>query len=193
MADAEYVADAPACSDPHTDPVLDGYGPEPWVNWSVYPCGHLEECTLDGDRVRWSTNPPPIGLTRTGECPCSTASCREDAMVVVEYDETGKPRVWCDPCIEEFVHALLVEGLRPIASCCGHRARNGSILLADGRELLINPGPVVGMQPLDPAYTARLREAAQALLTDIDDGCACGCSPSHEAVERLREALKENP
>jgi hypothetical protein len=50
---------------------------------------------------------------------------------------TVKPGVWCDPCIASLVAALNYGGVETVASCCGHGERNGSIALADGRELLV--------------------------------------------------------
>ena len=61
------------------------------------------------------------------------------------------PGVWCDPCIAPLVKALNEsdlpvvpsrlnpDGIRTLASCCGHGVRPGRISLADGRELLILP------------------------------------------------------
>jgi hypothetical protein len=62
---------------------------------------------------------------------------REAAMVVLDRDEAGTPTVWCDPCIAPLVSALNAGGLPTTASCCGHGALPGSVLLADGREVLI--------------------------------------------------------
>jgi hypothetical protein len=62
---------------------------------------------------------------------------REAKMVVLERDASGKARIWCDPCIAPLVKALNDAGIRTIASCCGHGKDNGSVILADGRELLI--------------------------------------------------------
>lgn len=72
------------------------------------------------------------------ECPCVTAGCREDAMVVLRRDDNGKPTVWCDPCIADLVDAVNAGGLSTVASCCGHGVRAGSIVLTDGRELAID-------------------------------------------------------
>jgi hypothetical protein len=47
------------------------------------------------------------------------------------------PGVWCDPCLVPLVRALNDGGIPTKASCCGHGKRNGSIVLADGRELVI--------------------------------------------------------
>ena len=47
-------------------------------------------------------------------------------------------RVQCiDRCIHQIVAALNAGGVRTIASCCGHGQRDGSILLEDGRDLVI--------------------------------------------------------
>ena len=42
-----------------------------------------------------------------------------------------------DQCISHLVAALNAGGLTTVASCCGHGNRPGSIVLEDGRELLI--------------------------------------------------------
>lgn len=44
-----------------------------------------------------------------------------------------------DSCIAPLVEALNVAGILTDASCCGHGNRPGSIILADGRELIISP------------------------------------------------------
>lgn len=44
-----------------------------------------------------------------------------------------------DSCIANIVRGLMISGAEPIASCCGHFNRWGSIILNDGRELLIVP------------------------------------------------------
>lgn len=62
---------------------------------------------------------------------------REAAMVVVKRDATGKPTVWCDPCIADVVSALNAAGLQTVASCCGHGRVAGNIFLADGRVLRV--------------------------------------------------------
>jgi hypothetical protein len=49
----------------------------------------------------------------------------------------GRDGVWCDPCIAPLVKALRDAGIRSVASCCGHGRNVGSIVLDDGRELVI--------------------------------------------------------
>ena len=44
-----------------------------------------------------------------------------------------------DECIKPIVDALNKNGVKTIASCCGHGFRNGIISLKDGRQLSIFP------------------------------------------------------
>lgn len=60
-------------------------------------------------------------------------------MGVVRRDDNGVPTVWCDPCITELVDALNANSLSTVASCCGHGHRPGSIVMSDGRVLVICP------------------------------------------------------
>lgn len=54
-----------------------------------------------------------------------------------EEDVVISPGVWCDPCLVSLVRALNEGGIRTVASCCGHGKQDGSICLADGRELVV--------------------------------------------------------
>jgi hypothetical protein len=65
------------------------------------------------------------------------ADTREGQMVVVERDDSGKPTVWCDPEVAPLVAALNGAGFRTVASCSGHGKRPASIVLSDGREIII--------------------------------------------------------
>jgi len=59
------------------------------------------------------------------------------------------PGVHCDPCIAPIVKALHEsdlpsvaskhnpDGIRTVASCCGHGKRPGWVSLADGRQLFV--------------------------------------------------------
>jgi len=42
-----------------------------------------------------------------------------------------------DPCLNGIITALNKGGIKTIASCCGHGRQPGSIILEDGRELII--------------------------------------------------------
>lgn len=44
-----------------------------------------------------------------------------------------------DSCIALIVRALNDAGVVTVASCCGHGKGDGTILLADGRELIVRP------------------------------------------------------
>lgn len=71
----------------------------------------------------------------------------EDIEVVIpaELSHTGNKRrktVKVDACIASIVRALNEGGVRTISSCCGHGERSGSILLLDGRELVIKSDTV---------------------------------------------------
>ncbi len=44
-----------------------------------------------------------------------------------------------DKCLVPLIKALNYAGMVTVASCCGHGKRPGSVILADGRELLICP------------------------------------------------------
>jgi hypothetical protein len=71
---------------------------------------------------------------------CADKSCnhdRESKMVIVRRDDDGVPTIWCDPCIAPLVEALNAAGLKTVASCCGHGRRPASIVLADGREIIV--------------------------------------------------------
>jgi len=43
----------------------------------------------------------------------------------------------CDECIQSIVQLFNDYGLQTTASCCGHEKQNGSIVLKDGREIMI--------------------------------------------------------
>jgi hypothetical protein len=77
--------------------------------------------------------------TETSATPTATASqaSREEQMVTLRFDESGKPTVWCDPEIADLVDALNTDNLSTVASCSGHGHRPGRISLKDGRQLLV--------------------------------------------------------
>ena len=94
---------------------------------------------------------------------------REVAMI------EAYPGVWCDPCIAPLVKALNesdlpavpsrlnADGVRTVASCCGHGKRPGRIALADGRELFILPDFALAREveaTLDAALATQKQEEA---------------------------------
>lgn len=79
---------------------------------------------------------------------------REERMVVIERDSTGRPTVWCDPEIADIVRALNAAGIRTVASCSGHGHRPGDIMLKDGRGIVLprddaDAARISGLFPLD--------------------------------------------
>lgn len=52
-------------------------------------------------------------------------------------DQTRWENVGIDSCIAPIVKALQDGGIDMTGSCCGHGKYDGSILLADGRKLII--------------------------------------------------------
>lgn len=60
------------------------------------------------------------------------------AHLAAEGVDTWKTKP-IDRCIAPVVAALNVSGLPTAASCCGHGKSLGSIVLADGREILVRP------------------------------------------------------
>ncbi|WP_098020855.1 hypothetical protein [Orrella dioscoreae] len=67
-----------------------------------------------------------------------TTPDRERNMVTIRHHLNGTPAVWCDPEIADLVDALNNGALATIASCSGHgESPFGSIILSDGRELLV--------------------------------------------------------
>ena len=53
--------------------------------------------------------------------------------------KTRKMEAYVDSCIAPIIEALNNAGIRTLASCCGHRNIPGSVVLEDGRELVIFP------------------------------------------------------
>lgn len=70
---------------------------------------------------------------------------------------TGKARtrwVSVDSCIADIVRALNRGGVKTANSCCGHGKRRGTILLHDGRELIVS----MSNAPADlPALAGKVR------------------------------------
>ena len=60
--------------------------------------------------------------------------------IPAELSHTGKPywkQIGIDSCIAPIVQALNDAGIYTANCCCGHGKADGSILLQDGRELII--------------------------------------------------------
>lgn len=133
----------------------------------------------------WSrTTPSPSPLRLQGATMCDHTSDpggREAAMIVLDPgtpERSGRDGVWCDPCLADLVGALNAAGLRTVTSCCGHGTDVGSIVLADGRELVIRQfGPTA--DPLDrDGHTCPCPHQAG------HPACACG-SPEPSTTGRV--------
>lgn len=59
------------------------------------------------------------------------------AVLLLKKPSGDSESVGVDLCIAQIVAALNRDGMRTLASCCGHDRVPGSIVLADGRELII--------------------------------------------------------
>ena len=65
---------------------------------------------------------------------------RIELSIPADLSHTGRPivrTVGVDSCIASIVKALSKAGIRTRGSCCGHGKGDGSIVLQDGRELVI--------------------------------------------------------
>lgn len=63
-----------------------------------------------------------------------------DVLIPAELSHTGRDiiaRKGIDKCIAPIVDALNKAGIITISSCCGHGKTDGTILLLDGRTLII--------------------------------------------------------
>jgi len=67
-------------------------------------------------------------------CPVGTFEC--DVKIKGHLNKQGKP-IYVDRCIADIIQALNDGGISTVASCCGHKKRNGVISLRDGRELIL--------------------------------------------------------
>lgn len=68
--------------------------------------------------------------------PLSAIAADCGGCVVVPMPIKGR-RQDIDACIADLVAALNAANITTVASCCGHGAKPGSIMLDDGRELIV--------------------------------------------------------
>lgn len=66
--------------------------------------------------------------------------CKIDADLSCEGKDVWRD-LEIDSCIAPIVRALQVGGIDMRGSCCGHGRGDGSILLLDGRELIVRKAP----------------------------------------------------
>lgn len=102
-----------------------------------------EALRLKGEQVARASereaNPPAEPSEQPKEQPVAEdAESRESKMVVLRTDGSGVPTVWCDSEIADIVDALNADVVpSTVASCSGHGYRPGSIIMKDGRYLMI--------------------------------------------------------
>ena len=70
------------------------------------------------------------GLAPPKCCPIGSYECQIPMAI------RGR-RVEIDICIADIVAALNAANIRTVASCCGHGVHDGSIVLEDGRDLVV--------------------------------------------------------
>ena len=70
---------------------------------------------------------------------CKWGTDTKVKLCETRYNSVGKPYdvVFVDKCISGIIQALNDAGIMTIASCCGHGKIDGSIILEDGRELVV--------------------------------------------------------
>jgi hypothetical protein len=67
--------------------------------------------------------------------------CKWGTDAEIEFEGRA---IYVDSCIASIVIALNKVGVKTRACCCGHGKDDGSILLADGREIVIkNPNELI--------------------------------------------------
>ena len=84
----------------------------------------------------------------------------DTVIVMVGFKTCG-----IDRCIAPLVRALNAWGIRTVASCCGHNKRPGSIILEDGRELIIAPDWPTARR-VDKAFPAIDGRMAEGVISD---------------------------
>ena len=80
---------------------------------------------------------------------CKTITTVVKVKIAADLSHTGKSfwkDVKIDACVADLVQALQSADIDMRSSCCGHGKTHGSILLQDGRELLIIPNRPTNVQ-----------------------------------------------
>lgn len=112
-------------------------------------------------------------VERAAEAP---ALSREEQMVVVARDESGKPTIWCDPEVVWLVKLLNDGGVPTVASCSGHGYQPPTVVLRDGRVLIV-------LDDLDALARVNVVFGFDINGEPIED-------PKDVEISRLREALE---
>jgi hypothetical protein len=81
----------------------------------------------------------------------------------------GKVRM-IDKCIAQIVASLNANGIKTVASCCGHKTRDGRIDLEDGRVLVIKKtidGRIVDLDFGDEIYCKENLDNLQSIFDSL--------------------------
>lgn len=114
-----------------------------------------------------------VQVERAAEAP---ALSREEQMVVVARDESGKPTIWCDPEVVWLVKLLNDGGVPTVASCSGHGYQPPTVALSDGRVLVV-------LDDLDALARVNVVFGFDINGEPIED-------PKDVEIARLREVVK---
>jgi hypothetical protein len=105
------------------------------VTVTAYSGGH--PVTWDGSCWRYE-NGEPISSRPCAHCNRAEVLMGVTILAHLAHDGQQRQAVkGVDACIAEIVCALNAGGVMTTSSCCGHGRSDGSILLADGREMVI--------------------------------------------------------
>ena len=102
---------------------------------TTYSDGH--PIAWDGSCWRYE-NGEPISSRPCAHC--GRAEVLMEVTILAHLSHDGQERKaikGIDACIADIVRALNDGGVITTSSCCGHGRSDGSILLADGRELVL--------------------------------------------------------
>lgn len=149
---------------------------------TAYSGGH--SIVWDGSCWRYSDGEPD------GSRPCAHCGINEVMMkvtILAHLSRDGHQHQavkGVDACIASIVRALNDGGVMTTSSCCGHGRGDGSVLLADGREIIIRNGgannplsapSIAGGQKMETTLTdeelaALLDMAVERVRADLGDG-----------------------
>jgi len=102
---------------------------------TAYSYGH--PVIWDGACWRYEDG-TPIGSRPCAHC--NRAEVPMEVTILAHLSHDGQQRQavkGVDACIAQIVRALNAGGVTTTSSCCGHGRSDGSILLAEGREIIL--------------------------------------------------------
>lgn len=91
-------------------------------------------------------NGEPISSRPCAHCDQSAVLMEVTILAHLAHDGQQRRAVKdVDACIANIVRALNDGGVMTTSSCCGHGRSDGSVLLADGREIILRSGDGNGL------------------------------------------------